>query len=85
MFIEKVITQLITYCKSKDYIFYGTGGSATIKHRCVTHLCGRNAIERRASYRLQVTGYKFQVAGCRLPVAGVLVQATSEVIEISIH
>ncbi len=23
-----------------------TGGSATIKHRCVTHLCGSNAIEQ---------------------------------------
>ncbi len=23
-----------------------TGCSATIKHRCVTHLCGRNAMEQ---------------------------------------
>ncbi len=32
--------------------FYVTGGSATIKHRCVTHLCGRNAIEQVMSYEL---------------------------------
>ncbi len=25
-------------------LFLGTGGIATIKHRCVTHLCGSNAI-----------------------------------------
>ncbi len=27
-------------------VFYGTGGSATIKHRCVTHLYGSKAIEQ---------------------------------------
>ncbi len=26
--------------------YLGTGGSATIKHRCVTHLYGRNAMEQ---------------------------------------
>ncbi len=26
--------------------FFDTGGIATIKHRCVTHLYGSNAIER---------------------------------------
>ncbi len=29
-----------------QYFFWGTGGSATIKHRCVTHLYGSNAIEQ---------------------------------------
>ncbi len=38
----------------KDRIFYdaiffwGAGGSATIKHRCVTHLYGSNASEQLA-------------------------------------
>ncbi len=49
------------------HYFLGTGGSATIKHRCVTHLYGRNAIR--------------QVAGCKLQVAGVSVQANSTVFQ----
>ncbi len=34
-------------CNYKNYscFFCGTSGSATIKHRCVTHLCGWNAIQ----------------------------------------
>ncbi len=29
---------------------WGSGGSATIKHRCVTHLCGSNAIQQVMSF-----------------------------------
>ncbi len=34
--------------------FYGTGGSATIKHRCVTHLYGRISIQQVMSFELWV-------------------------------
>ncbi len=31
--------------------FFETGGSATIEHRCVTHLYGRNAIQQVETFR----------------------------------
>ncbi len=34
--------------------FLVTGGSTTIKHRCVTHLYGSNAIERVGSWQRAV-------------------------------
>ncbi len=39
--------------------FLGTGGSATIKHRCVTHLYGRNFSGRLTvgSGKLDISGY----------------------------
>ncbi len=36
----------ILYTAYTGAVFFGTGGIATIKHRCVTHLCGSNAIGR---------------------------------------
>ncbi len=30
--------------------FFGISGSATIKHRCVTHLYGRNSIRQVATF-----------------------------------
>ncbi len=31
-------------------LFLGTNGSATIKHRCVTHLYGCNAIQQSETF-----------------------------------
>ncbi len=46
-------------------IFFGTGGSATIKHRCVTHLYGSNAMERDASCRCFSKGKHYIIQAVR--------------------
>ncbi len=41
--------------------FYGIGGSATIKHRCVTHLCGRNFSGRLAAGSREIKSQKSDI------------------------